>query len=27
LTWWQDHKAGRRVYSEIGNELNPVKNR
>ena len=20
LTWWQDHKAGRRVYGEIGTE-------
>jgi len=20
LTWWQDHKAGRRVYAKIGDE-------
>ena len=25
LTWWQDHKAGRMVYGEIGNALKPKK--
>jgi hypothetical protein len=23
LTWWQDHRAGRRVYGEIVNPLSP----
>ena len=25
LTWWQDHKAGRRVYAQIGNNTRPPK--
>ena len=25
LTWWQDHKAGRRVYGQIENQANPSK--
>ena len=27
LTWWQDHKAGRRVYGQIGNNIDPSKSK
>jgi hypothetical protein len=26
LIWWQDHRAGRRVYGEIGCEAKPKDN-
>ena len=27
LTWWQDNKAGRRVYGQIENQANPSKSK